>query len=355
MKTKLLLIVVFLLTQSYFSIQSQTYLLSFVPEGTGKCGYINLKGDVIVEAQYTRCQEFRKEGAALVTNKKYSKFLFFDKTGKNTLPETSLKIYADPWSGVPSLYNSGVLVVKQNGKWGGIDFNEKLIVSAVYDKLTEFFDGFALGEKDKNFLVVYNKGNETHIDGYKIIYIKHFSGGLAPVEVKGQNWGYVNTSGEMAIKPRFKTVGYFNGDYAWARSRSGDIGFINKKGEWVVEPQFGIVQNGDPVSGIALAKKSKADAKYGYVFMNGDFKHFEMADRSYDFSEGLALAKAGVHFGYLDTRGQWAIDPVFDQARDFKNGYAAVKQNGRWGIIDKNGSFVLQPQYKELGDVSVVW
>ena len=40
----------------------------------------------------------------------------------------------------PSLYNGGVLIVKENGKWGGINNYGKLIVPAIYDKLTDFED-----------------------------------------------------------------------------------------------------------------------------------------------------------------------------------------------------------------------
>lgn len=355
MKSKLFVTLVLILLQLHFEALSQTYIVSMTPKGESACGYVNLDGEVIAEPVYTVCHKFSPEGIALISNKKFTKFIFLDSKGNEVVPETKLKIKVGNWSGIPSLYVGGILLVKENGKWGGLDGKGQLAVPAIYDELTEFNDGYALGKRDKIYFVVDKKGKEQAIEGVNISYIKHFSDGLAPIEVKGQIWGFISTSGVVVIAPQYKTVGYFKGGFAWARTKSNDIGFINKKGEWVVEPQFAVVQNNDAASGIALAKRRSSELEYSYVDMNGNYKSFEMADNSYGFSDGLALAKLSGKYGYLDKNGDWVIKPDFDQARDFINGFAAVKQNGHWGIIDKTGKFVLNPDYKELGDVAIVY
>jgi hypothetical protein len=355
MKSKLIFTLVLILLQLQFEALSQTYIVSMTPKGESACGYINLNGEIIAEAQYTVCHKFSTDGIALISNKKFTKFIFIDRNGKEIVPETKLKIQVGDWSGIPSLYVGGILLIKEKGKWGGLDGKGQLAVPAIYDELTEFSNGYAMGKRDKTYFVVDKNGREKAIQGEDIIYIKHFSDDLAPIEVKGQIWGFVDTSGLVAIKPQHKGVGYFSGGFAWARTKSNNIGFIDKKGEWAVEPQFAVVQNTDAVSGIALAKKRSAELEYSYVDMDGNYTSFEMADNSYGFSDGLALAKLGGKFGYLDKNGEWAIKPEFDQARHFVNGFAAVKKDGNWGIIDKSGQFVLQPAYKELGDVAVIY
>jgi len=64
-----------------------------------------------------------------------------------------------------------------------------------------------------------------------------FSEGLSPIEIGGK-FGFVNTKGELVIKPQYLSVGYFKNGLAWVRVSSGKIGFINKIGEMKIEPKF---------------------------------------------------------------------------------------------------------------------
>ena len=354
MKTRLLFTGFFLLNLFCYTAHSQIYRVSVVPQGTNKCGYVNLKGEFIVEALYPNCFPFTEEGTALTTNKKYSKFHLFDRMGNEIIPETKIKIYVGEWSGIPSVYSGGILRIKQNRKWGGLNNDGKLSVSTIYDELTDFNGGYALGKRHKVYYVVDKNGKEIPIEGHQIIYIKHFTEGLAPIEVKGQKYGFVDTLGKVVIAPQFKTVGYFSGGYAWARTKSNTIGFINKKGEWVVEPQFAVVNNFDKESGMAMVKKKAHDVQYGYIDTTGTIQYFKETQKTYGFSEGLAIGKKDYKFGYLNNKGEWVIEPQFDQARKFINGFAAVKIDGRWGLINKEGNYILQPDYKSIGDVAVI-
>lgn len=67
--------------------------------------------------------------------------------------------------------------------------------------------------------------------------VRDFSEGLAPVQVPGGKWGYINQRGEMVIAPQFDAA--FGHSDGIAGVRMGDLrGAIDRAGNLVVAPQF---------------------------------------------------------------------------------------------------------------------
>jgi hypothetical protein len=354
MKPGLKCIILFLLFQVYYPANSQNYRILVIPEKTNDYVYIDLNGRIIVVPDRKFCFNYSKEGTAITTNAGSRNVKLFDVSGDEIIPEFELTLQGDAWTGIPFEFNGGILRTKEKGKWGGMDSKGKIAVPFIYDDLTDFNEGYALGKRDKSYYVVDNNGKEILIQGYDITYIKHFSEGLAPVEVNGKSYGFVDTSGEVVISPQFQGVGYFNGGYAWARTFENLIGFLNHNGKWQIEPQFDVVKDFDYESGLAWVQKKSSQTPFDYADVNGTIKTFIITEEPFDFSEGLAIGKKAGKFGYLNNKGEWEIMPIFDNARKFVNGYAAVKSKGGWGLIDKKGNTVLQPAYKFVGDVVII-
>ena len=92
--------------------------------------------------------------------------------------------------------------VRKDGKWGFIDQNGKLVISAQYFRVLPFSEG------------------------------------LAGVDLNGR-WGFINESGATAITPGFNVVIPFSESLATARTKAKDqFGFINKQGNYAITPQF---------------------------------------------------------------------------------------------------------------------
>ncbi len=357
MKTKMLFTSLFLFSFFFHTLNAQTYRVAVSSKDPAKSGYVDLNGELIFQASYYYYYPYTTEGTALVASKRMNKFNLFDKMGNEIIPEIKIKIYVDTWvmPVKPHVYNDGMLKVTLNGKWGGLNSKGKLTVQPVYDRLTDFYDGYALGERDKVFYVVYKNGRETLIENNEAItYIKHFSDGLAPIETNGKRFGFVDTLGKIVIAPQFITVGYFSGGYAWARTKNKKIGYINKNGDWIINPRLAVANNFDVESGLAMIQARSDDSHWLYIDTTGKVRSFSLADKNYRFSEGLAIGRKDKKVGYLNTKGEWAIEPQFDIARHFINGYAAVKVKGLWGLINKAGDWILQPEYKFVGDVAVI-
>lgn len=135
---------------------------------------------------------------------------------------------------------------------------------------------------------------------------------LFPV-VKDGSWGYIDSTGKIAIPPKFESVGHFHDGLARAVER-GKVVFIDPSGKIVLRPEFQIVE---------------------------------------EFSEGLAAVNNGQRripnlgiisepgrWGYIDTTGKLAIPLKFTHAESFSERLAAVAEGDRTGFIDHTGKIL---------------
>ncbi len=341
-------LIIVLFTSS--TILSQTYIFQVQQLGEKFWAYAGLDGNLIIEPKYKVSTMFTEQGYALVVYKNVYAIINIQGSLINC-EVNKVRPYINPWSGAPSSFSDGYLVVTENERWGCINYEGKLKIPFKYDRITDFYGGYALAGRDKEFFVLDKEGNEFKVDVAKIKEIKHFSEGMGVIEVKGGNWGFVDSTGKIAIEPQYDGVGYFTAGLAWARLQNGKIGFLNKMGEWVIKPQFDAAKSFDIESGLAMVKLGY---QWGYIDTDGNFNIFNETEKTYVFSEGLAIGKKGNKIGFIDKTGQWAIEPKFKGARPFKNGYAAVEIKNLWGIIDKNGKMVVQPKYTHIREVAIV-
>jgi hypothetical protein len=138
----------------------------------------------------------------------------------------------------------------------------------------------------------------------------------------GNQFGFINLSGQIVIKPQFEYVSDFYEGIAIARTKENKYGFINRKGEWIVPPVYDGVR---------------------------------------EFNEGLAavyLSDKG--WGFIDLAGNVIVKPIYNEVRNYCNGMAAVCVLGKqdsdpcyyWGFIDKAGGVAVRPQYIGVNDIS---
>ena len=121
----------------------------------GKWGYINTKGEQIVECKFDEVRDF----------------------------------------------NEGFASVKKDGKWGYINTKGEQIIECKFDDFRDFNEGFAAVKKDGKCGYINTKGEqivECKFDG-----TYDFSEGFAPVKKDGK-CGYINTKGYPVIFDKSK-------------------------------------------------------------------------------------------------------------------------------------------------------
>ncbi|MCU0537534.1 MAG: WG repeat-containing protein [Hydrococcus sp. Prado102] len=147
--------------------------------------------------------------------------------------------------------------------------------------------------------------------------VSQFTEGLAAVKV-GDKWGYIDTTGKIAIALQYDSVSVFSDGLAQVAIDS-EFWYIDKTNKVVIKPQV---------------------------------------DSALAFSEGLAEILIGDKFGYMDKTGKIVIAPQFDIALKFSEELALVAHSNEtdridaieWGYIDKSGKYIWNQPIKEASE-----
>ena len=329
---------------------SQKYLVQVKSPQNDKWGYLDVKGDFVVQPQYEKCFEFSPEGVAPVYDTKAKQY-FFIKTDGSRL-DTEIKEFKllDRMGFSLEGFGDGLIPVRYKDKWGFLNAEGKLAIEAKYDQAKAFAGGYSSVMVGKQVFIINTNGDETPLnDG--ILEVRDFSEGVAPFKGADKKMGFLNPKGEVVIKNQFESVGYFRNGLAWAKSNDGKVGYIDPAGAWVINPQFTVGGHFDKESGMA---RVKVGADWAYVDRAGKVLKVSETTVWEDFSEGLAIGKKDGLVGFFNNKGEWVIKPQFEAARDFKNGFACVKKGATWGLIDKSGNWVVDPKFDGIKDVALV-
>lgn len=239
------------------------------------CGYVNTKGEWVIEPRYTGGAPFSKDGLACVRN-----------------PETDL--------------------------WGYIDMEGNEIIDFQFYQASDFSEGFALVQKEKDGKAAYINTKGECITDYIFDYResqKGFSEGMAFVKKYGEKkMGYINEHGEMVIEPKYDVTRAFS--YGMAPVSDGDYGrdvYINKEGETVLDLNLhGLV--------------CYSFTKDGYA---------------------TVLDYPKQKFGIIDAKGEWLFSPQFTNKSGAILDYEVpVFENGHCFVYLEKGQIIKKPKKK---------
>ena len=111
-----------------------------------KWGYINTKGEQIIECKFDDFDDFN-EGFAAV--KKDGKWEYINSKGEQIVECK----FDDAWG-----FNEGLARVQKDGKWGYINTKGEQIIECKFDYADDFKEGFARVKKDGKWGYINTKG-----------------------------------------------------------------------------------------------------------------------------------------------------------------------------------------------------
>lgn len=258
-------------------------------------GYMNIKGEKVIPAQFSYCGPFRESKAA---------------------------------------------VQFKEGKMGYIDPSKKLLISPKYFSASDFSEGMATVSKDadagkRKYGCIDDKGNE--VIPFKYIWISPFSESKTFANAGGYiengivlegNWFILDKTGKTIPASADTMLGLEVNSYPYLLNFSNGVswfpgqvngkqryGLIDTNGKWVLEP------------------------RYEYVGR---------------ISEGRAWVFENNRMGFVNTKGNAVISNYFESVGDFNNGLAWFKDDQKYGVIDRNGKIVIEAKFEEIGDFAEV-
>lgn len=330
------------------SQEPKTYLFPICVDG--EYGYMNQKGETVIELQFSKTYRFVEGLARVLVD---DKFGYIDTAGEFVIKPRFDKA-GDFHDGL-ALVNIGFDKYNQrtkSGKFGFIDTRGEVVIAMQYDAVGDFSEGRAtVRMKDKKGFIDAN-GNFYPIDT-SFDWVGRHKCGLAWVfDPYTKESGYLNKFGEMVIDLDHGMGSEFSEKLAPAQTSDSILGykwgFIDTTGKFVIEPQFDYAESFS--EGLAPVE---INDKYGFVNGRGQLVIDCRFDNVYGFSEGLAPVAFGgkrttgniyssSKWGYIDKTGNFKIMPRFNERPDmqFANGLACVETDKEWGYINKRGQWI---------------
>lgn len=359
-------------------------------------GYINNRGDFVIQPQYMQAWPF-DNGKAMVNQQ--DKYFYIDATGRNLGAVPADK---NPYEATTSLY-----AWNEDGKFG-FARNGETVIPVAYDFATDFEGSLArvntgarLDEDNYGYTggqwgIIDNKGKSLMPPRYALIMPFRNStalintGGTATYwqceeecdeavyyECKDGRWGLLKPDGTEAIKPEYDHLIPFGKSFLAARGNDWSI--LDATGNTVYAGPLEINiwsstadENFDPSYHEADSTSGDIRLFYDYNFIEAREKGragiistegqwllppqydnvlYRDATAATPFTEGKVRVKMGNSWGAADATGALVIPASYTGMRDFSNGFAAVFVNNHWGFINNANTLVVEPIYAQVRDV----
>lgn len=272
---------------------------------------------------------------------------------------------------VNKLFNSGLVAVKHNNKWGFINGKNKVKLDFQYDYAFNFTNNkLALVSKDNGFYFINTKGKNV----FNIIYESavSFDDDVAICKKNGV-YGAIDSDGKTVIPFDYTNIQNFIGKYAIAE-KDGAFGVIDRIGrvvvdfayekiesvndyfyEYKVSDKYGIcaidvtAERYDNIleykyDEYILLKNGycimKLDGLYGLINQKGEIVvETKYVNLGYNLGDYLIYSSSGAYYGYMDFDGNIVLKDTYSDAYDFIGGYGSVQnaQTKKYEVIDRTG------------------
>jgi hypothetical protein len=299
----------------------------------GKLGYIDALGHFVIVPRFSEAYPF-KDGVAIVGSEN-DRFGVVDRTGVMLLDTYYEEI------GMP---HQKFFWVLEEDKYGYFRVNGKRMIPPIYDAAGDFEDGFAIVQREEAYYVIDTLGQEwLRFEGG----IKRF-GKLFILEAE-DSIALANLSGEILCPYAERQLGSFE-EGLTPFIQDGKVGFIRPNGTVKLEPVFdeypNVLDFGKFRNGYAKMYSAKAD-RFGLIDTAGNwFIPARYQDISY-YSDIIAV-KRGDFWEFIDNRQNKKWNRRFALAESFDGPTAVVMDENRFGLFGRNGEFVLPAHYVEI-------
>ena len=198
-------------------------------------------------------------------------------------------------------YESNVLKVRKDGKYGLINLDGREILTVQYDEITAM-PGIINSLKTK----------------------------------KEEKVGIVNSEGKVIIENKFadiETLGDNDKSGFIVKNENGNYGVVNYLGIQVLEPKYKEVKkvSGNDMYVIIEETGEKLIDKEGNVVLESGFD--KIKDILKNKENGIIFEKDS-KYGIMNLAGEIKINPEYQDLKEIKDGILIAKLNDKYGIID---------------------
>lgn len=312
-------------------------------EGEWKYGYIDDKGKVVIEPQFSAASEFRDGFAAVgVKDGDKIKYGYITRTGSYLIrPQFDL---AKPFN------NGYAEIANHTGDgyaFGVVDKSGKIIIEPRY-MMIEMSDynirrGYIIVRSDDRF-AVYSLGNGKMTDmKYDFVTVLEHYVELRSSESGKALYGLILPNGKV-IEPTYDWIHYYAGvDNVLAMvEKDGKFGLLARDGSYILDLKYDQIRGMDRGTGIV-----QLNGRYGFLLPNGKMLTAIEFEETSTFVRGVAYVKKDGRWGLLKIDGTWLVEPKYDQVTMLENEIIVV-ENGVRKILDRGGQARFDADYEYM-------
>lgn len=350
--------------------------------GTGKWGFKDASGRVVVQPRYEFAPGTFSEGMVIVRNSGLSGTGFVDAGGREIAPPMYTTAY--PFTnGVALACKGGRDIYGTGGKWGVIDKNGKEVIPFIYDRMSGNFEGdsYVIAQQGSQSLMFDKTGKQVTFPEFEYVTGNFYKTAYAPAS-KGGKWGLIDKKGKVVIPMEYEAVS-LEAEGLVPVKKDGKWGYMDLKGQWKIQPQFEYAPQFS--KGFATPKlngkhgcinaQGKVTIPFEYDFAYPTLKTAPLVvlqkkgenytsvkglanpltgkilapvkyESIYDFYDGVAQVKAGKKYGFIDSTGKEVVPVIYDYVPiAFSEGLSYVQQAGKYGFVDPAGKVVVPLVY----------
>lgn len=293
-----------------------TYFPAYTNE---KWGVIDRNGEIIIDTTYDEMvvvPDQNKDLFIVTYDMNYENETYqtkvLNKSGEEILTNYQQVQAIENSDGTDIWYENNILKFEQNGKYGLIDFNGKLILNAEYD------DIYALEGITKNIII--------EKDGLK---------------------GLVNTSmGEVIIKPEYSEISTLTETYenGYIVKQNGKYGIISADAKIIFEPTYDEIKNVTSNGYYAVIQSGKTTLinTSGETILSEGFDSIEEIN-----GENLTIRQNG-SYGVMKLDGTTVVSGEYEDLRYIYSTYYIAKKDGKYGVISTSGDTMVDFSYTSM-------
>ena len=206
-------------------------------------------------------------------------------------------------------YETKILRVKKNGKYGLIDFNGKELIPTEYDEITvlEGIENSIIIKKDGKVGLVNDNG--SIIAPIKYTNIKsigdNYKNGYITIDDQGK-YGVISTTKKQILENKYEEISQKYLKNYYLVKENGIQKLIDSEGNTIIENGFDDIKSAT--------------------------------------SRGIIFTKDNL-FGEMNFSGEVVIEAKYQDLKEAKDGIYIAKQNDKYGIIDAYQSLLVEFNY----------
>ncbi|TGM36382.1 WG repeat-containing protein [Leptospira levettii] len=245
-------------------------------------------------------------------------------------------------------YSNGFAVYRDGASFRDpkayLDKKGNLLGNLSFDEAYSFYNGYALVQNDDNYGIIDTKGK--FILPTKYDFLTNFHNGWA-VFKREEHQGLVNTNGieKKFVHDLYEIKSYFyEGHLTFTHYKK--MGLMDSNFKILIPPKYDYL--GQVKEGLI---RFQLNHKWGFLDETGKIVIEPKFDDVYDFSEGYATIKIKEKYGKINKRGDYFIEPNFDYIGSFKNGIAIAEENKKRGFITLEAEWLVPPIFESVSEI----